>query len=72
MDHEVLDCPRMIAKVDKMNMRQEKHETCQETKDMTEPQKESETALLRMKETMNDHRDINLSEILKEKECIKK
>ena len=23
-----------------------------------------------MKETLNDHRDINLSEILKEKECI--
>jgi hypothetical protein len=23
-----------------------------------------------MKETMNDHRDINLSEIFKEKECI--
>jgi hypothetical protein len=23
MDHEVLDCPRMIAKVERMNMRQE-------------------------------------------------
>jgi uncharacterized transporter YbjL len=60
----------MIAKVEKMNMRQENHETDQETKDMIKPQKESETVLLQMKETLNDHRDINLSEILKEKECI--
>jgi hypothetical protein len=37
---------------------------------MEEPQKESETILLQMKETPNDHRDINLSEIFKEKECI--
>jgi hypothetical protein len=43
MDHEVLNCPRMIGKVEKMNMRQEKYETNQETKDMIEPQKESET-----------------------------
>jgi hypothetical protein len=70
MDHEVLDCPRMIAKVEKMNMKQEKYETGQETKDMIEPQKESETVLLQMKETLNDHRDINLSEVLKEKEYI--
>jgi hypothetical protein len=67
MDHEVLDCPRMIAKVEKMNMRQENHEKYQETKTMVEPQKELETVLLQMKETLNDHRDINLSEILKEK-----
>jgi hypothetical protein len=37
MDHEVLDFPRMIDKVEKMNMKQENHETCQETKDMIEP-----------------------------------
>jgi hypothetical protein len=37
---------------------------------MEEPQKESETVLIQMKETMNDHRNTNLSEILKEKECI--
>jgi hypothetical protein len=37
---------------------------------MIEPQKESETILLQMKETLNDHGDINLSKILKEKECI--
>jgi hypothetical protein len=70
MDHEVLDFPRMIAKVEKMNMRQENHEKGQETKDMIEPQKESETTLLQMKETLNDHIDINLSEMLREKECI--
>jgi hypothetical protein len=64
--HEVLDCPGMIAKVEKMNMRQENPEKGQETKN----QKESEAILLKMKETMDDHRDINLSEILKEKECI--
>jgi hypothetical protein len=64
--HEVLDFPRMIAKVEKMNIRQENHET----KNMLEHQKESETILLQMKETLNDHRDISLSEILKEKECI--
>ena len=37
---------------------------------MAEPQKESETTLLQMKETLNDHQHINLSEIFKEKECI--
>jgi hypothetical protein len=38
--HEVLDCTRMIAKVEKMNMRQENHEEGQETNDMLEHQKE--------------------------------
>jgi hypothetical protein len=40
MDHEVLDCPRMIAKVERMNMRQENPKEDQETKIMVEPQKE--------------------------------
>jgi hypothetical protein len=31
MDHEVLDCPRMIARLEKMNMEQEKFEGDQET-----------------------------------------
>jgi hypothetical protein len=70
MDHEVLDFPRMIAKLERMNMRQEDHEKGQETETMAEPQKESETVLLQMKETLNDHRDTNLLEILKEKEKI--
>jgi hypothetical protein len=68
--HEVLDFPRMIAKVEKMNMRQENPEEGQETKNMLKNQKESEAILLQMKETLNDHRDTSLSEILKEKECI--
>jgi hypothetical protein len=44
--HEVLDCPRMIAKVEKMNMKQENHEEGQETKNMLKNQKESEAILL--------------------------
>jgi hypothetical protein len=32
--HEVEDCPRMIAKVERMNIRQEKYEESQETKRM--------------------------------------
>jgi hypothetical protein len=36
----------MLAKVEKMNMRQENYEEGQETKDMLENQKESETMLL--------------------------
>jgi hypothetical protein len=62
----------MIAKVEKMNMRQENYEEGQETKDMLENQKEkeSETMLLQLKETMNDHRDISLPEILKVKQRI--
>jgi hypothetical protein len=53
----------MIAKVENMNMRQENHEEGQETKN----QKKSEAILLKMKETLNNLKDINLSEILKEK-----
>jgi hypothetical protein len=68
--HEVLDFPRMIAKVQNMNMRQENYEEGQETKDMLEKQKESETLLLQLKETLNDHKGINLLDILKEKSCI--
>jgi hypothetical protein len=67
MDHDVLDFPRMITKVERMNMEQDKHEKDSEIKTMEEPQKESENVLLQMKETLNDHRDINLSEILKDK-----
>jgi hypothetical protein len=68
--HEVLDCPRMIVKVEKMNMRQENHEEGQETKNILENKKESEAILLQMKETLNDHINISLPEILKEKQCI--
>ena len=51
-------------------MRQENPEEDQETKTMIEPQKESETILLQMKETLNEHKDANLLEIFKEKEKI--
>jgi hypothetical protein len=70
MDHEVLDFPRMIAMLERMNMRPKNPEEGKETKTIEEPQKESETVLLRVKETLNDHININLSEIFKEKECI--
>ena len=39
MDNDVLDFPRMIAKVERMNMRQENLEEDQETETMEEPQK---------------------------------
>jgi hypothetical protein len=39
MDHEVLYLPRMIAKIERMNMRQEDHEKCQAIEIMEEPHK---------------------------------
>ena len=44
--HEVLDFPRMITKVEKMNIRQENHEKGQKNKNILDHQKESETILL--------------------------
>jgi hypothetical protein len=67
MDHEVLDFPRIIPNIERMNMRQGYHEKGQATEIMKEPQKELEKVLLQMKETLNDHQHINLSEIFKEK-----
>jgi hypothetical protein len=55
MDHEVLDCPRMIDKVERMNMNQENSKADLENEIMTEPQKELEKVLLQMQGTMNDH-----------------
>ena len=57
----------MIAKVENMNMRQENYKEDQKTKDMLEnhKEKESKTMLVQLKEVMDDHRDISLSEILK-------
>jgi hypothetical protein len=37
MDHEVLDCPRMIARLEKLNMEQADPERDQETKIIEEP-----------------------------------
>ena len=68
MDHEVLDCPRMIAKLESMNIRQENPKTDPETKAIEEPQKESEIMLLKMKETLDEHKNASLSYIFKEKE----
>jgi hypothetical protein len=69
--HEVEDCPRIIAKVEQMNMRQES----QEIKGMLESHKEKEsekvkTTLLQLKETMDVHKDVGLPEILKVKQYI--
>jgi hypothetical protein len=70
MDHEVLDFPRMIARLEKMNMEKANPEGDQETKIIVETQKESEKIMLQMKDTLNDHRHVRLSEIFKEKEKI--
>jgi hypothetical protein len=42
MDRELLDFPRMIARIEKMNMEQANSKGDQETKIVEEPQKESE------------------------------
>jgi hypothetical protein len=55
MDHEVLDCPRMIAKVERMNLNQENPKADPKTKIMAKSQKETEKVLLQMRETMNHH-----------------
>jgi hypothetical protein len=44
MDHEVLDCPRMIAKLERMNLNQENHKPDLEA--ITEPQEESEKVIV--------------------------
>jgi hypothetical protein len=46
IDHEVLDCPRMISNLEEMNMRQENPKADPETKIMTKSQEESEKVLL--------------------------
>jgi hypothetical protein len=70
MDHEVLDCPRMIARLEKLNMEQANSKGDQETKILEEHQKESEIMLLKIKETLDDHKDASLSKIFKEHEKI--
>jgi hypothetical protein len=58
MDHEVLDFPRMIAKLEGMNLN---HENPKADPKKAEPQKESEKVWIQMKETLNDHRHVSLS-----------
>jgi hypothetical protein len=70
MDCEVLDFPRMIARLEKLNMEQANSKGDQEIKIMEEPQKESEIMLLKIKETLDDHKDVSFSEIFKDKEKI--
>jgi hypothetical protein len=60
MDHEVLDFSRMIARLEKMNMEQANSEGDQETKIIEEPQKELDIMLLKMKETLDEHKDVSL------------
>jgi hypothetical protein len=67
--HEVEDCPKIISKVERMNMRQENY---QDTKSMLENHKEKEsdkvqTTLEELKEMMDDHKYVSLPEILKVK-----
>jgi hypothetical protein len=52
--HEVEDCPRIIAKVERMGIRQEKYEKNQETNGMLKSHKEKgldevQTTLLQLK-----------------------
>jgi hypothetical protein len=52
LDHEVLDCTRMIAKLKRMNLNEENPK---EDPKIVEPQQESKKVLLQMKDTLNDH-----------------
>jgi hypothetical protein len=66
---------RIIAKIERMGIRQENFEKSQETKGMSESHKEKrseevQTTLLQFEETMNAHKDVSLPEILKEKQHI--
>jgi hypothetical protein len=56
----------MIAKMEEINLNKENPK---EDLGMAKPQKESEKVFLQMKETLNVHRHVSLSEIFKEKEC---
>ena len=66
--HEVEDFPRMIVKVERVNMSQE-NESMLENHQEKESEK-SQTMLVHLKEAMDNHKDVILSEILKEKQCI--
>ena len=57
----------MIARLEKMNLHEE---NLKADPQIAKIQKESEKVLIQVKETLNDHRHVSLSEIFKEKECI--
>jgi hypothetical protein len=63
----VLYFPRMITKLEGMNLNKENPKVDLE---IEEPQKELEKILLQIRETLNDHRHVKLSEIFKEKEFL--
>jgi hypothetical protein len=70
--HEVEDCPRIIAKVEGMNKRQETYEESKENKSMLESHEEKrlqefQATLLQLKEMMDVHKDVSLPEIMKAK-----
>jgi hypothetical protein len=67
LNHEVLDFPRMIAKLKRMNLNEENPK---EDPEIVEPQKELDKVLLQMKDTLNDQCHVRLPEIFKEKEFI--
>jgi hypothetical protein len=55
LDHDVLDCPRMIAKLERLNLNQEDQKADPEK---AETQQESEKILIRIKETLKEHKDV--------------
>jgi hypothetical protein len=58
----------MIVKFEQMNMSQENKSMLEDQKE--KGSKEVQTTLVQLKEAMNDHKDVSLPEIMKEKQCI--
>jgi hypothetical protein len=61
----VLDFPRMIVKLERMNLNEQNPKIVVE---IDESQKESEKVLIQMKETLKEHKYVQLPEIFREKE----
>jgi hypothetical protein len=57
----------MIAKLERLNLNQENQKVDPEK---VETQQESEKILIRIKETLKEHKDVQLPEIFKEKEQV--
>jgi hypothetical protein len=57
----------MIVKLERMNLNEQNPKTAVE---IDESQKESEKVLIQMKETLKEHKDVQLPEIFKEKEQV--
>ena len=67
LDHEVLDFPRMIVKLERMNLNEQNPKIVVE---IDKSQKESEKVLIQMKQTLKEHKNVQLLEIFKEKEQV--